>query len=369
MELWSEKQTDCLIRKYNEGTNSNDIAYALGKSQKAVQNKIGRLRETGLIGGGKRENKPIDIHENALKLLQKDRSIDELSVSLNLTPRMLHGLIDDLNEEGYYIDEINGMFKLRKDIILEDNHFEDNWNGERIIRFGVTADKHMASKSQQLEHCNTLYDIFKSEGIKRVFDAGDLSDGYKMRPGQEHEVFVHGADDQEDYIVKNHPSRPGIITEFITGNHDASHVKSGGRDIGKGIAARRPDMKYLGMFNAKINLTPNCVLELNHPFDGASYALSYTLQKYLDSMSGGEKPNILINGHHHKAMYLFYRNVHAFEAGTLCGQTAWMRGKRIAAHVGGWIIEVHVNDEGTVTRCKGEFFPFYVMNEHDYGVI
>jgi hypothetical protein len=86
----------------------------------------------------------------------------------------------------------------------------------------------------------------------------------------------------------------------------------------------------------------------------------------MDSMSGGEKPNILINGHHHKMMYLFYRNIHAFEAGTTCAQTPWMKGKRIAAHVGGWIIEVHVNDEGTITRCNSEFFPFYKMVEHDY---
>jgi hypothetical protein len=43
-----------------------------------------------------------------------------------------------------------------------------------------------------------------------------------------------------------------------------------------------------------------------------------------------------------------------------------MRGKRIPAHVGGWIVEVHVDDEGTVTRCKGEFVPFYVALENDY---
>jgi hypothetical protein len=65
-------------------------------------------------------------------------------------------------------------------------------------------------------------------------------------------------------------------------------------------------------------------------------------------------------------MYLFYRNIHAFECGTTQAQTPWMRGKRIPAHVGGWIIEVHVDDEGTVTRCKGEFVPFYTALENDY---
>jgi DNA polymerase II small subunit/DNA polymerase delta subunit B len=83
-------------------------------------------------------------------------------------------------------------------------------------------------------------------------------------------------------------------------------------------------------------------------------------------MTGGEKPSILINGHHHKAMYLFYRNVHAIECGTLEAQSGWMKGKRIAAHVGGWIIEIHVDEEGTINRFKSEFIPFYKMIKDDY---
>ena len=82
----------------------------------------------------------------------------------------------------------------------------------------------------------------------------------------------------------------------------------------------------MGQLNARVYLTPNCILELNHPLDGAAYALSYSLQKYIESMQGGTKPNILLNGHHHKAMYLFYRNVHAFEAGTFQAQSSWMKG-------------------------------------------
>jgi len=60
------------------------------------------------------------------------------------------------------------------------------------------------------------------------------------------------------------------------------------------------------MSNAKINLTPNCVLEINHPLDGAAYALSYALQKRIDAMSGGEKPNILFDGHHHIKQFIYF---------------------------------------------------------------
>jgi hypothetical protein len=125
-------------------------------------------------------------------------------------------------------------------------------------------------------------------------------------------------------------------------------------------------MKYLGQANAVVELTPNCKMELNHPLDGTAYALSYSIQKYIESYTGGEKPNILLNGHHHKAMYVFYRNVHGFECGTCEDQTPWMKGKRLAAHMGAWIIQVHVNSEGTINKCAGEFLPLYTPIKEDY---
>ena len=44
----------------------------------------------------------------------------------------------------------------------------------------------------------------------------------------------------------------------------------------------------------------------------------------------------------------------------------WMKGKQIAAMVGGWIVEIHVDDDGTITRCKGEFIPYYRMIKDDW---
>ena len=38
----------------------------------------------------------------------------------------------------------------------------------------------------------------------------------------------------------------------------------------------------------------------------------------------------------------------------------------LAAHIGGMIVEVHVDHEGTVTRCRNEFVPFYRTVKNDY---
>jgi len=81
---------------------------------------------------------------------------------------------------------------------------------------------------------------------------------------------------------------------------------------------------------------------------------------------GGEKPRLLAVGHYHKQESFFYRNVHAIQTACLCAQTPWMRGKGISAALGGWLIELHVDDEGTITRIKPEFMPFYKAIREDY---
>jgi hypothetical protein len=315
------------------------------------------------------DNEPVNLSKSVLELTTKERTTKEICDKLEISENVLKAVINDLKDEGYSFIEINGTIKIYKQVAIQYDTFEENWNGDKIFRFGNVSDTHLCNKWQQLTFLNSVYDRFKQEGIKRVFHSGDIADGYyKNRPGHIYELIPGcvGVDEQADYVIKNYPQREGIQTEFITGNHDHTHILNGGADIGKRIASSRTDMKYLGQANARIKLTPNCILELNHPLDGTAYALSYSIQKYIESYTGGEKPNILLNGHHHKAMYVFYRNVHAFECGTTEDQTPWMKGKRLAAHIGAWIIEVHVNDEGTVTKCVNEFIPLYSPLQNDY---
>jgi transposase len=339
------------------------IAKQFGLSVKTVEARFLRAKKAGgIINGPKEEN----LQECILKDLLKETSIKALSDKYKQSERVIAAVIEDLRDNGYIISDTNNLIKICKDIVPEYGEYKEDWNGEKIIRFGAVSDNHLCSKWQQITFLNNLYDIFQREGISTVYNPGDITEGFKMRPGHEHEIFKFGADEQTDYVIDKYPNRPGIVTKFITGNHDHSHIKNGGIDIGKRIADKRSDMIYLGLSNAKVYITPNCTVELNHPLDGAAYALSYAPQKTIDAMSGGEKPNILLNGHHHKAFYMIYRNIHAYECGTTQAQTPWMRGKRIAANMGGWIITVHVTEDGTISRCMGEFIPLYKPLEHDY---
>lgn len=259
--------------------------------------------------------------------------------------------------------------KEEKKVVVQNQepvYHEGNWDGSSEVRFAIVGDTHIGSKYTQLTHLHSFYDILAAQGITDVYHAGDISEGIKMRVGHEYELYEISADEMRDDIVKNYPKRDGVITHFITGNHDASLYKQVGYDIGTAIANDRADMKYLGRDCAVIKLTPNCTLELRHPWDGTAYALSYKPQKMIEAMESDSKPNILAIGHYHKAEYLFYRNVHAFQTGCFQSQTPFTRGKGISVHIGGWIISVKVDKDGTIRSISPTFIPFYNSVKEDY---
>lgn len=248
----------------------------------------------------------------------------------------------------------------------EPESIDSGWSGDRVIRFGLMGDTQLGSKYTQISHLKTFYDICKSEGITEVYHTGDITDGLKMRMGHEYELYETSADEMVKDVATNYPAIDGITTYFITGNHDASIYKHVGYDIGPAIQNLRPDLVYLGRDCARVNLTPNCTMELRHPWDGTAYALSYKMQKMIEAMESDSKPNILAVGHYHKAEYLFYRNVHAIQTGCFQSQTPFTRGKGISVHMGGWIVTIHVDKDGTIKRICPEFIPFYSAIQEDY---
>ena len=249
---------------------------------------------------------------------------------------------------------------------LEPNLYKPYWNGNHVLTLGLMGDTQINSKYTQLTYLHQFYDICAGRGVPDVYHTGDIDEGEKMRPGHQYECYHQGVDDHAEEIVRVYPKRDGVRTHFITGNHDASIYKLCGLDIGNLIAEKRDDMHYLGRDCAKVNLTPNCVLELRHPWDGTAYALSYKPQKMIDAMEPDSKPNILAIGHYHKIEYLFRRSIHCFQTGCFQTQTPFTRGKGIDIAMGGWIITIEVDANGYIQRIIPEMIPFYKGIADDY---
>ena len=241
-----------------------------------------------------------------------------------------------------------------------------NWDGTTLSRLGLIGDTQFGSKYTQITHLHKFCDICENLGITDIYHTGDITDGIKMRQGHEYELYAISADEQREDVVKNYPKRDGITTHFITGNHDASLYKHVGYDISAAIEKDRQDMDYLGRDCAIVNLTPNCTLELRHPWDGTAYAISYKVQKMIEAMEADSKPNILAVGHYHKQEYIFYRNIHALQTGCFQSQTPFTRGKGISVVMGGYIVTARVDENGYIQAFDPAFIPFYAPIKDDY---
>ena len=340
---------------------NDDYSVVFNRVRAHLRNKVKQL-DTIATPKVVKQSAPQDI----IKLLSKGVTYEELQDKLNIPRPALDAWIECLKQEGYNIISDDTQVEICNIVIPNTSIISENWTGEKILRFGLMGDTQFNSKYTQITHLHTLYDLYEQEGIETVYHTGDMDEGEEMRMGHKYECYTQGADDHVKEIIKNYPKRNNLTTKFITGNHDSSIIRRAGYDIGYAIANKRDDMQYLGSSNALVNLTDKCTLELRHPIDGTAYALSYKLQKMVEAMMGGEKPNMLAVGHYHKAEYFFYRNVHCFQTGCFQMDTPFTKGKGISVMLGGWIVECHVDDEGTITRIKPEFVPFYKAMKDDY---
>ena len=231
-----------------------------------------------------------------------------------------------------------------------------SFTGDRI-RIGAFGDTHIGSKYTPKDRILQAINEFKKEGCDIVVHTGDVTEGMSGRPGHIYELdqLGYNAQRKEAIEILSNWTKPMYL---IDGNHDRWFIKSNGALMVKDIAEKLPDGHFLGHDEGDISLMGKAVLKLWHGEDGSSYAVSYRIQKVIESLSGGEKPSVMLFGHTHKSTYLFDRNVHCFSTGSMQSQSSWMRGKRIAAHTGFWIIDIYVNDSG-VSKVTSTFYPFY----------
>jgi predicted phosphodiesterase len=232
-----------------------------------------------------------------------------------------------------------------------------NFDGE-TIKIGYITDTHIGSVYTDYEMIREAREVMARNKCEMIVHAGDVTEGLSNRPGHMYECTELGYDAQKERAIDLMGKFDFAPMYMIDGNHDRWFIKSAGGKIVKDICDHIENATFIGHDEGNIMLSENVQLRLWHGEDGSSYAISYRLQKILESLSGGDKPSIMICGHVHKFGHFFMRNVHCVSGGCIQKQTKWMRGKRLEAHPGFGIMDVTINETG-VASFKNEFFPFY----------
>ena len=223
-------------------------------------------------------------------------------------------------------------------------------NKDNKFRFGAFGDLHAASKYARWDVREDLTRRAEAFGAQAILDTGNWCDGEASF--NKYDVEAIGMDAQIKILARHYP-KTEIPTYAITGaDHEGWWIKREGVDVGRYCESIMRDAGHvwtnLGYMEADIilrnaNSGETSILRVVHPGGGAAYALSYAIQKAVESYEGGEKPSCAIYGHYHKLWAGIIRNVWVACTGCQQDQTPFMRQKKIEAHIGGILIEMEQN--------------------------
>lgn len=312
-----------------------------------------------------------DLPDGIRRLLKGHaRSLDDLATALTHTPGQILDALHAMRAGGVNLHELGGRWSLERLIpAVSERTFEVLSRPDNTYHFGIASDQHLCSRYAREDVLNDLYYHFAKAGVDRVLNAGNWIDGEDDK--NRFDLSVHGFEPQIDYLVQHYPQRPGLTTMAIWGeDHEGWYSRREAIDVGRFAERRmrdagRTDWIDLGFVEAKIDLVNantgiRAPLVLMHPGGGSSYAYSYRPQKIVESMSGGEKPAVLIIGHYHKLDCRPIRNVWTIQAGCQQDQSVFMRKKSLDAQVGGMLVQLEQDPAtGAIFRCVSDIRMYY----------
>ena len=240
---------------------------------------------------------------------------------------------------------------------------------ETKVKFLAFGDCHMGHKEYRPDILDKMVKDAKREGCEFAINAGDTIEGMSGRDGHIYELFHLGATAQIKYFKTQFDKFKKISKDFKVYSIEATNSHGGwfnskgnmGLDVGEELHKANSNYEFIGYDEQDLILENGLKIRLLHPGGGTAYAISYHMQKHVESISGGQKPNMLFKGHDHKAEYLFYRNINCYDVGCLQNQSIFMKKKNTPSHLGYWIVEVKLNKNKNkiVERVSNIFVPFF----------
>ena len=285
---------------------------------------------------------------------KKKPYVETVMKDLGLEEHEVVGLVEMLKKKGYLFDIINDRVVIVNPV-KENDVYKIPSNMEHL-KLLLISDTHLASKYDRLDILRYLYDRANDDGVDYILHSGDLTEGFSGRPQQLYELKEASYTGQRDYVVDKYP-KSNIPTYIIAGNHDYWWVRECGSDIVKDICNRRDDLHYLGS-DCEDMMIGKLKIRLYHGCKGQSYAKSYKIQKYLDSIPSDELPHILETGHIHQAFYMKQGNTHCFQTSCLQDLTPYERSMGFGNDKSAWWVDIWMDDKGNPVRVSQELETF-----------
>ena len=347
------------------------VEYCLGKGNRVSAKVLHKILEVPKPEPGVNldEKKKAEHVQGLLDLLRSKKagSLMEIADELSIPPRQAQWLVDEARRAGL-IDQtaVDKMIYVKEPTVTP-------FARARIVNIepvsnkillGVMSDFHYGSKvcmkDEIVDAIETMYKI----GVRTILVSGDCVDGNNVYNGQNDELSVWRLDLQIDELINNLPRKEGLKYYWITGNHDLASRKLTGMDMARIVSGERKDMVYLGQLQATICLPDEkgIDIQLNHTGRGRrAYALSYPIQKIVETISGGSKPHILITGHFHYELEIpNLRNIYCIAPGCFQGPTTLTIRESIPVSIACAILTLGVDKNKWVKEVDCKWLRYYL---------
>lgn len=293
---------------------------------------------------------------SVLRALKKKGAYERDGITLTWGEKKSNPILDQIAER-YTEEELKYIARGKGLQDKEKKREKIQFHGKKY-KLAIISDGHLGSIYANPDWHKLVFDEAEIQGCTAILHVGDVVEGLTPRriSTQIYELSHIGGKAQKEHAIEVFKDCK-LPIYVISGNHDFYFNEFAGFNIVEDICDSVPNMHYLGHDVADI-MFDNIKIRLHHGLDGSSYALSYRLQKIVESYTGGDKPHILLTGHVHKFCYIFERHVHAISVPCLQTQSGFMKGKRLAAHTGFLILEFDAVKSG-VGNLKLQLFPFY----------
>jgi biotin operon repressor len=205
--------------KKNPNLSSKEGAEKCGISRQAYRTRKSRL---GIKEETKSEKGSVkDRLHSMISKSKKRHSLVDLAKTFNEKIHTIEKVIKELEAEGINIYRHQNEIEISNQINKSDASVISNHHlvGERV-KFGFVTDNHLCSKYERLDVLNALYKRFEKEGIKTVYNAGNVIDGEARF--NKFDIHTYGMENQCNYFARVYPQIKGIDTYFITGDRRLS---------------------------------------------------------------------------------------------------------------------------------------------------
>lgn len=200
-----------------------------------------------------------------IDLINKEKTISEISSEMNLSYKQLYHRLTLLSNKGFklvrkYYYSGDTRYAFSHNIKINNTVNLITSPNDQIIKLLAISDPHIGSIHERLDLLDKVYDFCSGQGIHIILISGGFIEGICDKNRNKHKNIY----DQLDYAIKNYPHDPSILNFCVFGNHDFSVLKECGLDFSVMLSNMRQDIVSLGYNQGTINIKDDFLI-LEHP--------------------------------------------------------------------------------------------------------